>query len=292
MFEVPDAKRVRRSDLYAHSRSPSRTSSPEVQDEAALRERERIANERFAELFGGVEFITTTATTKITNATERKPSSSESHSEADEEGGGGGEKEFEFRLFSTGNESNTEGERAKATQKIILVDEEGEELGEGAFVGKGRGEEYYFWDANATEGGKEGFERVAVSEEDILKIAATRHWGLEVPWRVTVLKSVGKTKRGKEVLVIEGQDRGGKKKPGKKRRIILRKRQKAIEEAKEKKRLEEERKEEGEKEKRTKRNREKKIKRRLKEKAEKALKSEAGEINGDSKEETISGPSI
>lgn len=265
--------RVRRSDLYTRSPSLSRSSSPEnVEDEAALKERERIANERFAELFGGVEFISTTvkASTKKQSPIEDK---------ADNEIGGyedDGEREFEFRLFSTGNASNT-GAESKPTQRVILVDEEGEELGEGAFIGKGRGEGYYFWDANSISGGKEGLQQLAISGEDILKLASTRNWGLEVPWRVTGLKSVGKNRKKKEVLVSANEERTGKKKPGKKRRIILRKRQRAVEEALKKKRVTDERKEEGEKEKRTRRNREKKVKRKLKEKAEKAAKMEIEE---------------
>lgn len=240
-----------------------------MEDEAALRERERIANERFAELFGGVEFTAANATTKKPSPIDINADNEEEYGEED------GEREFEFRLFSSGDKSTAED--GKTTQKIILVDEEGEDLGEGAFIGKGRGEGYYFWDANSISGGKEGLQRVAISGEDILKLAASRNWGLEVPWRVTVLKSVGKNRKGKEVLLSKDEEKAGKKKPGKKRRIILRKRQRALEEVREKKRVEEERKEEGDKEKRTRRNREKKVKRRLKEKAEKAAKADAGE---------------
>jgi len=119
------------------------------------------------------------------------------------------------------------------------------------------------------------FESAAISGDEILRRRGDRAWGLEVPWRVRILKVYEKLKTGqkgeKAVKVLEeAVDEKKRKKPGKKRRIVLRQRKKKIEEDKERRRKEREQKEETEKEKWTRRNREKKVKRRLKEKAKKA----------------------
>jgi hypothetical protein len=117
----------------------------------------------------------------------------------------------------------------------------------------------------------------------VLRLSRGRNWGLEVPWRVSVIRMSGKWKdaggkelRGRE-KGMEGDEEGKRKRPGKKRRIILRERKKKSVEDAEKRKLEEERKrverearEEMEREKRTKRNREKKVKRKMKEKMKKA----------------------
>jgi hypothetical protein len=108
----------------------------------------------------------------------------------------------------------------------------------------------------------------------VLRGKEVRHWGLEVPWRVKsiTVKSSKKLAGSREVLVEVRQDadEASKKKPGKKRRIILREKKREIEKREEQKRKEKENKEEAEREKRTRRNREKKVKKKMKEKALKA----------------------
>lgn len=133
-------------------------------------------------------------------------------------------------------------------------------------------------------------ESVATSGEEVQEAANRRAWGLEVPWRVTVLKVSKKSiqdivyESGEGPgLVLEGDDSTArKKKPGKKKRIILRERKKKSDEIaekmrieKERKKIEDERKGENEKEKRARKNREKKLKRRAK---EQALKASGGVI--------------
>jgi len=149
------------------------------------------------------------------------------------------------------------------------------------------------------------FEAAAVSGADVRRWAAVRYYGWEVRWRVKHLRMVcggelvaaeeGEwpgTKplveglglelgRGKRLGRVEANWKDGrpakKRKPGKKRRIVLRIRKKKAEEAAEQRRLEKERKmtgeqerEAAEREKRTRRNREKKVKKKLKEKEKKA----------------------
>jgi hypothetical protein len=121
-----------------------------------------------------------------------------------------------------------------------------------------------------------------VSGEDILKARKKRAWGLEVPWRVTVLLQTSPNSKSKPTQISnltpasnsnvrKGEEAAEKKtKPNKKRRIILRERKKKKDSAEEARRKEREAKEEAEREKKTRRNREKKVKRKLKEKAKKA----------------------
>ena len=158
-------------------------------------------------------------------------------------------------------------------QKVILVDGE-EEIGDGRFVARERNREYYFAEKPDSER-RQGFEVMALSGEEVLSRARKRAWGLEVPWRVQVLKVAGKQAGGKTIGVADAgfaweEGAAKKKKPGKKRRIILRERKRSRERLQEHKRAEKEKKEEAERQKRTRRNREKKVKRKMKEKAKKA----------------------
>jgi len=154
-----------------------------------------------------------------------------------------------------------------------VLEVEEEELGEGGFVVQDRDPKYYFAERAVGEQ-KWRFENAALSGEEILDLSRRRAWGLEVPWRVRVLKTTEKSKdasgNGDQIVAIEVGDESKRKRPGKKRRVILRQREKKKEEIKEKKRREKELKDETEREKRTRRNREKKVKKKLKEKAKKA----------------------
>ncbi len=140
---------------------------------------------------------------------------------------------------------------------------------------------------------KQRFAVAALSGEEVLDLARRRAWGLEVPWRVKAIRvtSVPKSKADAssdphlalktgsslqsgqgEVMISVDPGEKGKRKPGKKRRIILRERQRKVVQREEAKKMERESREEAEREKRTRRNREKKVKRKMK---EKALKAEA-----------------
>lgn len=132
----------------------------------------------------------------------------------------------------------------------------------------------YFFAEKAVGEEKWCFETAALSGEEILDLSKRRAWGLEVPWRVKVLKVVGKSKStgdsASKIEALEIGDEAKRKRPGKKRRVILRQREKTRAEKEEKRRKEQELKVETEREKRTRRNREKKVKKKLKEKAKKA----------------------
>jgi hypothetical protein len=177
------------------------------------------------------------------------------------------EQEFEFRLFSTPTIKDGNGTQTKA-QKIVLREPE-EETGEGGFIIPRRDHKFYI--SEKAEGPELlRYQTSAVSGEDILKARKKRAWGLEVPWRVTILLSTTKPIPSSKSGSREAREDGKKTKPGKKRRVILRERRKKKDSAEEARRKEREAKEEAEREKKTRRNREKKVKRKLKEKAKKA----------------------
>lgn len=128
-------------------------------------------------------------------------------------------------------------------------------------------------------------EAAARSGEEVLRLSAGRAWGLEVPWRVKVLRVVGqKAVAGGDIRVetvdadVDGV--GKRTKPGKKRRILLRERKKKVDAVAEQRRRETESKEMTEREKKSRRNREKKLKRRAKEKAKKAEGNQIEEAGG------------
>ena len=133
-------------------------------------------------------------------------------------------------------------------------------------------------------------EEICVSGEEVLSGARGRNWGLEVPWRVSVVSVSGprsKPRRSEKHKREEEGDELERKKPGKKRRIILRERQRKREATEAAKKLEREKKEEAEREKRTRRNREKKVKRKMKEKGLKGGESSGTAVVGEGGEESL-----
>lgn len=188
-----------------------------------------------------------------------------------------GEEGYEFRLFSTvtNNTNFTSSSPSKPLPKIILRDKTTEGAGDGGFVAPRSLE--YIWSTPSTALRSE-YELSAVTGEVVLEWAKSRAWGLEVPWRVKVLRDA---KRGPAKLspkdvgitqlppdISEREDRN-RSKPGKKQRILHRERRRKGEMLEEQRRKEQAAKQESEKEKKTRRNREKKVKRKLKEKAKK-----------------------
>ncbi|PQE22166.1 dolichyl pyrophosphate phosphatase protein [Rutstroemia sp. NJR-2017a WRK4] len=250
MFDLPDAKRVLRSELYTRSASSSPEPSSPIDPDVAARFQEQLAS-----LYGvvpTVSYVDDTTADKGNDTTELDPRAhSNGHGDEDEE-----EQEFDFRLFSTATDT-----------KIILKEEE---IGDGGFTIRNRNRSYYFTGIIGDER-RAQFASAAISGEDVLRGKDTRYWGLEVPWRVKVLRvgHGGQKTVGNHGLrdAANGNPEEKKKKPGKKRRIILRERMKKKQAREEAKRREKESKEEAEREKRTRRNREKKVKRKAKGKA-------------------------
>ncbi|KAJ5549997.1 hypothetical protein N7535_002061 [Penicillium sp. DV-2018c] len=279
MFDLPDAKRVRRDDI--HSPISSRSPSPAPDDAAA-----QDAYARLGKLLN---------LDQLNDAQEPAISDSAAAHPADDEDE---EQEFEFRLFSapakpsgestkqSDNDDNRNGQPAATTQKLRIrlhSPAPGSGDGEGRFVKTSRGWDYYFStpslqgtsrgeltaeeESHITEKKKQ-FGAVAVSGEQMLTWARSLVWpGCHLPWRVIHLKRhQTKTPRppgSLPVYVIDGVPLSKspltRKKPGKKRRIQLRKKAVAAQVAKE-----------NEAEKRTRKNRERKLKRRQKAREQKA----------------------
>ncbi|WYZ38883.1 hypothetical protein EsH8_III_000797 [Colletotrichum jinshuiense] len=259
MFELPDAKRVRREDLEASS-----------EDEAAghgdQQDAELLAklHARMAGMLDLSSTQTAPAATKGSAPTTEDPSPEAK--DADD-----GPEEFEFRLFTTTDPAT----------KIALVDEDELAMqGDGDMLRK-RPMSYYIAEAPTSEE-KAEFAFAAVSGEDVLGRAQQRWWGMEMPWRVTRV-TAGAPKKGAKPTQEDGEEAGAaarRRRPGKKKRVALR-----MKERERKKKSEEQEKakmgkEEALKEKKKRLNRLKKLRKRAK--AKEGKKGEDGADGGDS----------
>ncbi|RHZ54383.1 DUF2011 domain-containing protein [Aspergillus thermomutatus] len=292
MFDLPDAKRVRRDELLSRdstSRSPSPQSDSSFQD----------AHQRLGELLNLDALIAPAESTAPATKSQE-----DGQQQEDEE------QEFEFRLFSApaAPKSATKGEKTAATeggekavsggaQKLrirLRSPTPGAVDGEGRFLNPFRGWQYYFTTPELLTGSgakqdsastirKKQFEEVAVTGQQMLEWSEVPWPGCHLPWRVTHLNRqhtklppVSEDPTAVATIYVTNPPTKvpmSRKKPGKKRRIQLRKRIKAAEEAKH-----------NEAEKRNRKNRERKIKRRQKARELKAAAAAASGQKQDSAE--------
>lgn len=184
-------------------------------------------------------------------------------------------EEFSFRLFST----------SAPTQKVALIADH-EKPHQGPAISRRPIEHYIRGELSPEQ--VEAFRLAAVSAGDVVAGARSRAWGLEVPWRVKTVVLTSGEKGLVEVLKRHGGSgsegggevlRTGRKRPGKKRRIALRIKEKASKEAAKAAEAQKMTKEEHLREKKKRLNREKKLKRRQKER-EKKLAGKGGEEDG------------
>ncbi|KAF7955056.1 uncharacterized protein EAE97_000315 [Botrytis byssoidea] len=255
MFDLPDAKRVRRSDLYTRSSSSSPEPPSPIDPDISARFHNQLAS-----LYGPISFQScatgNASNPESINDAPHSPPLGDNQDQAEE---------FDFRLFSNVQEG-----------KIVLKEEA---IDKGIFVVQERDKSYYF--TGPIEGQrKEKYAIAAISGENILEGRGKRYWGLEVPWRVRVVKIGvgGQKKLGSNGLLGARNSSNVEKrrKLGKKKRILMRERRRAIEAQEQAMTREKESKEEADKERRARKNREKKVKRKAK---EKALKAAAGGID-------------
>ncbi|KAF5710443.1 hypothetical protein FMUND_9535 [Fusarium mundagurra] len=263
MFEMPEAKRVRREDLDISDDGAENRSVDGICD-AELRAK---LNEQIARSLG-LEILTEQTpdvAMKDCPLTGRKESRDNDigESEAIPAAKDDEEEEFVFRLFS----------KAPPSQKVVLEGDHGP-TGDGTFV-SGRPLTYYVV-KNVSAERKHEYTVAAVSGDQVLARSHGRAWGLEVPWKVTKLAITRKARANEERAQDEVAQT--KRRPGKKQRISLRKRAKEMEERKaaEVKKLAE--KEEHVKDKKKRMNRLKKLRKRAKAKGQKqALKEGDGD---------------
>ncbi|KAK1754772.1 hypothetical protein QBC47DRAFT_384909 [Echria macrotheca] len=257
MFEVPDAKRVRRQDLYdsASERDDSSPDDdvPEEEDDGQIRAElnARLASLLSLDLQSGGDITRQDDEKTLVDQRQQSPEDDEA--------------EFEFRLFSTSGPS----------QKVVLA-AEGEGKHDGPAFSSRPLSFYVRGELSAEE--KAAFQFAAMTGDEVLAQSKTRAWGLELPWRVTrIVVSQPSGKPGATAECSSSISRG-RKRPGKKGRIKLRIKDKARKEALAAAEKQKMTKEEHLREKKKRLNREKKLKRRQKEKEKKmAVKGGEGE---------------
>ncbi|KAI1609719.1 hypothetical protein EDD36DRAFT_467783 [Exophiala viscosa] len=267
MFEVPDAKRIKRSELFHGDSSPqsSRSVSP-----TAASDHEDEPNPSKIDYGFEYDFISPDqkpAQPSQANIT-HEPSNDDN---ADEQ-------EFDFRLFTTAATQPSQAIRLSATPPPADPTEV-PSLDEANFLRPNRPDNYYFTSAlppNSIGALKSQYATVALSTTDVLSLATLTNWpGTAIPWRCIHVKLTKPTKlsQGHDRKTVTKQlhsttdSRRGR--PSKKRRILFRKRLALRANLA----AQAEHDEEAEREKRTRRNREKKVKRKEREKRKK-LESE------------------
>ncbi|KAK4237824.1 hypothetical protein C8A03DRAFT_34196 [Achaetomium macrosporum] len=264
MFELPDAKRVRREELY--DSSSDRHSSPEREDEEDVKLRAEL-NARLSSLLS-LDLGCPAAAAPIPagpGTTTNEPHTADGEGQEEK-----AEAEFEFRLFSSA-----------PPQKVVLAPDAGEAKYDGPAVSQRPILHYIRGELSPHE--REQFRYAAVTGQDVLAWARQRAWGLEVPWRVTKItvtvngKGPGVDEQKRSADSASAGEKKKKKRPGKKRRIVLRKREKAEKAKKEALERQKMSKEEHLREKKKRLNHQKKLRRRQKEKEKKlAAKAAAG----------------
>lgn len=176
---------------------------------------------------------------------------------------------YEFRLFSTSTQ----------TAKVVLEDDQVLK-GNGTFVAS-RPQSYYLVDVPDSE--RERYEVAAVTAEDVLAQSQWKAPGLELPWKVTETTATKKKETSsKDSGIGSDKDTAKRKRPGKKRRIALRTKERAKKAKDEATAKQQTDKEEHLKDKKKRLNRLKKLRKRAKEKEKKLAAKGEGEGGGGS----------
>ncbi|KAK7427960.1 hypothetical protein QQZ08_005573 [Neonectria magnoliae] len=273
MFELPEAKRVRRADLNAWGDSAGSESNDEGYDVALqARLNAQIARSLgLDESYGQARDLAATPSHLPGCQSDRVDADVEADVEADiEEEEDAGNEEFAFRLFSS----------TRPSQKIVLEEDTGPK-GDGGLV-RPRPLSHYMV-TNLTPNQKHQYAFAAMSGDEVLARSKDRAWGLEVPWKVTKIAVTRKRKPGESTCTAEDEmARKKKPRPGKKQRILLRKRAKTDENRKQAEAQKLLQKEEHSKDKKKRMNRLKKLRKRAKNKEMKLAAKDGGAGAGES----------
>jgi hypothetical protein len=252
---------VRRDELFDSSHSNDSESGDEVMD-SEMRTR---LNEQIAKSLGLAQIEPSDRQL----ASRAKPDLSRREDETDDNEADEGEQsadEFEFQLFSN-----------SAPTKVVLEDDT---FGDGALVRR-RPESYYIVTGISQEQ-KMRYATAAVTGDQVLERAKGRSWGLELPWRVIHTTSTGRLYSPDKVSSSEGGSKGGKVRPGKKKRVAMRTKARAAEEKAKLASAKMAEKEEHIKDKKKRLNRAKKLRRRAKAREQKGGAGGEGAESGDS----------
>ncbi|KAL8676225.1 MAG: hypothetical protein Q9186_007239 [Xanthomendoza sp. 1 TL-2023] len=239
MFELQDAKRVRRSELRSKSSSPDPVKSYDDVKNQFRRQLDQLYQHGISE--------------QQTNPVEPSEECQGAIDDINEEA-------YEFQLFSQKPEQSTIS--APQPPKILLRSPSPENK-EPGFVHPTRSPYYYFTGAESRDRRLQ-FQNVAVEGHDVQKESQAKWPGFELPWRVTTITLHSSKQTVAPSRITGALESGKRKRVGKKRRIILRTKLQALKERQEAARLAEVEKEALATEKRSRRNREKKLKRREK----------------------------
>ncbi|KAH8733405.1 hypothetical protein BGZ61DRAFT_585254 [Ilyonectria robusta] len=269
MFELPEAKRVRRADLDASDDAAG------SDDEGYDAELQAKLNAQIARSLGLDESyaqprdFAATPSHLTRHGLDAHESESEPESEAEaEDDEDAGNEEFAFRLFNS----------TRPSQKVVLEEDLGPQ-GDGGFAFPRP--LFHYMATNLTADQKQQYVFAAVSGDEVLARSKDRAWGLELPWKVTNIAVTRKRRPGESTCTAEQVTEKKKGKPGKKQRISLRKRAKAREETE---RVEAQKlleKEEHSKDKKKRMNRLKKLRKRAKNKEMKAAANKDGEAGAE-----------
>ncbi|KAK7413460.1 hypothetical protein QQX98_007685 [Neonectria punicea] len=269
MFELPEAKRVRRADLNAWGDSAGSESDDDGCDvELQARLNAQIARSLgLDESYGQARDLAATPAHLPGRQSDRVDAKVEANVKEEEDAGN---EEFAFRLFSS----------TQPSQKIVLEEDTGPK-GDGGLV-RPRPLSYYMV-TNLTPDQKHQYAFAAMSGDEVLAGSKDRAWGLEVPWKVTKIAVTRKRKPGESTCMAEDEmARKKKPKPGKQQRILLRKRAKTDEERKQAEAQKLLQKEEHSKDKKKRMNRLKKLRKRAKNKEMKLAAKDGGAGAGES----------
>ena len=260
--------RVRREELFGDSDASSRSGSDDEDGDAeSLRAR---MNAKIAQSLG-LRTDETRLDDVLTPATQNQDDSSGGPDAEEDEAEDDG---FEFRLFNS----------SEAAPKIVLEDES-EPQGEGGLVA-GRPHSAYLV-AKVPARLKMQYDYAATSGEDIMARSSQRFWGQELPWKVRTVSVVRRADGKVDGKVASDDDEGParRKRPGKKRRIALRTKERAEKEKREAAAKRGTEKEDHLKDKKKRLNRLKKLRRRAKDREKKtAVKGDAEAGDDDSSE--------
>jgi len=255
MFEIPEAKRVRREDLNESDVSGDNDSEADAQIRAQLEA--QVARSLGLDLDDAHKQPPITPSSHKAAASRKTEDVGMKHGEEEEHAG---PEEYDFCLF---------GGAGAAPTKVVLEDDS-EPQGEGAIL-KQRPVSFYLA-KDLSEEQRQRFRAVAVSGDEVLARSQSRWWNMELPWKVTHITTTKKASSGQQgtaVLVSADTTEAKRKRPGKKRRIALRMKERAEKDKMKTAAQLKEEKEEQLKEKKKRLNRLKKLKRREKEREKK-----------------------
>ncbi|KAH7115013.1 hypothetical protein B0J11DRAFT_121233 [Dendryphion nanum] len=241
MFQIPSAKRVRRTELQSPASSPRSSPNPELE-----------------------ELIRSRITEEYTFANAPIPGDNDQPENA--VGSDGEEAELILFAGPTGAATTPQTFRIRLSSPTI-------ENGEPGFLVK-KPRSYYFADEPDSNRIAQLL-TVAVDGKAVLDMSRIPWAGCTFPWKVNTIARAGMTKSvllGHPPALVTVEEKAHKRaRKGKKSRIALRKKMQAQKNKQSEMARIAQEKEEADKEKRTRRNREKKVKRKEREKAKKAV---------------------